>query len=151
MPDEKTPIEAVNGFNTFSVEIRSRIETLTKQVLVVSGGIQTITISAFLSGNRPNLNEATIELLKCGWLQLSGSIILCLVFMLFQIFGLIHVGIQHKNLLASTEQGIRVMVAWFPLRVCNWVISLLAFMLCLSGVYTISKAAISLIGAQGGV
>ncbi len=152
MADEKNPMtDSVNGFNTFSVEIRTRIETLTKQVLVVSGGIQTITISAFLTGTQPKLDQATIALLKCGWLQLSASIILCLIFMLFQIFGLIHVGFKHKSLLANPEPGVKIMVTWLPLRVCNWLISLSAFVLCVYGVYTISKAAISLIGMQAGV
>lgn len=148
MPNEEIPItETVNGFNTFSSEVRSRIETLVKQILLVSGGIQTITISAFLSADKPQLIEATIALLKSGWLQLSASIILCLVFMLFQILGLIHVGIQHKNKLSNLVPGVEVMVAWLPLRITNWLVGLAAFFFCVSGVYTISKAAISLIGA----
>ncbi len=148
MPDESIPVtEAVAGFNTFSTEVRTRIETLIKQILLVSGGIQTITISAFLSADKPQLIEATISLLKSGWLQLSASIILCLMFMRFQIFGLIHVGIQHKGKLTKPELGVKVMVAWLPLRILNWLVGLSAFSLCVTGVYTISKAAISLIGA----
>jgi hypothetical protein len=60
------------------------------------------------------------------------------------------VGLQHKNLLTNPEPGVKVMLAWLPLRVCIWVISTSAFVLCISGVYTISKAAISLIGAHSG-
>ena len=148
MPDENIPItESVNGFNTFSAELRTRIETLVKQILLVSGAIQTITISAFLSADKPQLIEATISLLKSGWLQLSASIILCLAFMLLQIFGLIHVGIQQKNKLINLNPGVEVMVTWLPLRIMNWILGLSAFFFCVSGVYTISKAAISLIGA----
>jgi hypothetical protein len=148
MPEEINSItDTVKGFNTFSTEVRTRIETLIKQILLVSGGIQTITISAFLSADKPQLIEATISLLKSGWLQLSASIILCLVFMLLQIFALIHVGIQHKNKLTKLEPSVTVMVAWLPLRILNWIVGLSAFFFCVTGVYTISKAAISLIGA----
>lgn len=148
MPEEGIPVnESISGFNIFSTEIRTRIETLVKQVLLVSGGIQTITISAFLSAEKPQLIQAAITLLKSGWLQLSASIILCLVFMLLQIFGLIHVGIQQKNKLNNLEPGVKVMFAWLPLRITNWLVGLAAFFFCVSGVYTISKAAISLIGA----
>ena len=148
MSQENIPItEAINGFNALSLEIRSRIESLVKQVLIVSGGIQTITISAFLTGNELQLTEETLALLKCAWLQLSASIILCLVLMLFQIFGMIHIGIKHKNKLEKLTPGVQIMTAWLPLRVINWLVGLAAFFFCVSGVYTISKAAISLIGA----
>lgn len=144
---QSSEIDVANGFNTFSVEVRSRIETLIKQVLVISGGIQTITISAFLTGNKPNLNENTIRLLEYAWYQLSASMILCLVFMLSQILGLIHVGIQHKNILENADTGLRIVTTWLPLRIFNWVTSLPAFVLCLTGIFTISRAAVSLIGA----
>ena len=144
---QPSEIDVANGFNTFSVEVRSRIETLTKQVLLISGGIQTITISAFLTGNKLNLNETTIRLLECAWYQLSASMILCLVFMLSQILGLIHVGIQQKNVLENADMGLRIVTTWLPLRIFNWVTSLTAFVLCLTGIFTISRAAVSLIGA----
>ena len=148
MPQEEIPsAESVNGFNTFSVEIRARIETLVKQILLVSGGIQTITISAFLSSSKPELSEETIELLKCAWFELSVSIILCLVLMLLQILSLTHVGLKHKFKLENPVQGIQVMAAWLPLRIISWGVGLSAFAFCVTGVYTISKAAISLIGA----
>ena len=148
MPNEEIPItETINGFNTLSVEIRTRIESLVKQILLVSGGIQTITISAFLSGNELHLTESTLVLLKCAWFYLSASIILCLVFMLMQILGMIHIGVKHKNKLENLTPGVEVMSAWLPLRVTNWIVGLAAFFFCIMGVYKISTAAMSLIGA----
>jgi hypothetical protein len=147
MTQEDIPItESVNGFNTFSVELRNRIESLIKQVLLVSGGIQTITISAFLSASKPQMSEVTIQLLKSAWFQLSASIILCLVLMLLQIFALTHVGLKQKNKLENLRSGIEIMTAWLPLRIVNWVVGLSAFGFCIVGVFTISRAAISLIG-----
>ena len=148
MSQENTPTpESINGFNVFVTEVRNRIESLIKQLLLVSGGIQTITISAFLSGNKLELTEATITLLKCAWFQLSASIILCLVFMLLQILGLTHVGFKHKAKLENPGTNTVIMTAWLPLRAAGWIVGLSAFFFCVYGVYTISKAAISLIGA----
>ncbi|MFZ2169112.1 MAG: hypothetical protein WAW61_05680 [Methylococcaceae bacterium] len=148
MNQENMPIsESVNVFNTFVSEVRNRIESLIKQLLLVSGGIQTITISAFLSGNKPELTAATISLLKCAWFQLSVSIILCLIFMLLQILALTHVVFKHKDKLENQVPGVEIMTAWLPLRILNRVVGLSAFFFCVYGVYTISKAAISLIGA----
>ena len=148
MTQENIPIsESVNGFNAFISEVRNRIESLIKQLLLVSGGIQTITISAFLSGNKLELTAVTISLLKSAWFQLSASIILCLVFMLLQILGLTHVGFKHKAKLEHQVPGVEIMAAWLPLRILGWVVGLSAFYFCVYGVYTISKAAISLIGA----
>lgn len=148
MSQDNTPTpESINGFNVFVTEVRNRIESLIKQLLLVSGGIQTITISAFLSGNKLELTEETVTLLKCAWFHLSASIILCLVFMLLQIFGLTHVGFKHKAKLENPETSAVIMAAWLPLRVAGWIVGLSAFFFCVYGVYTISKAAISLIGA----
>ncbi len=138
---------SINTFNTFSNELRDRIESLIKQVLVVSGGIQTITISAFLSGSKPQLTDATIQLLKYSWYQFSASMVLCLFIMLLQILALTHVGIQQKDKLTSSKAGVEVLSTWLPLRILNWVIGLSAFFLCLSGIITISLAAANLIGA----
>ena len=148
MSEEKIPIsESVAGFNTFSVEIRNKIEGLIKQVLLISGGIQTITISAFLTAEKPKLTEATVGLLKAGWLELSASIVLCLILLLLQVFTLINIGFKHVDKLETRRAGVEIFKAWLPLRITNWVVGLSAFGFCVVGVVTISRAAISLIGA----
>ena len=148
MTQDHTPNpESINGFNIFVTEVRNRIESLIKQLLLVSGGIQTITISAVLGGSKPELSEATISLLQCAWFYLSTSMILCLFFMLLNILGLTHVGFKHKAKLENPKTSAVIMTAWLPLRVTSWVVGLSAFFFCVYGVYTISKAAISLIGA----
>ena len=148
MSEDKVPnSESVNGFNTFSMELRNRIEALIKQVLIISGGIQTITISAFLAASKPELSLATVHLLKTAWFQLSISIVLCLTLMLLQILAMAHVGYKFKNKLENPPEGVAVMAAWLPLRITNWVVGAAAFGFCISGVFTISKAAASLISA----
>jgi hypothetical protein len=137
--------DQVNNFNTFSVEIRNRIENLIKQVLVVSGGIQALTIGAFLSGKSPTLPEQAIGTLQLSWLLLSLSVICCLSLMFFQIIGLVHVGFKHRGKLETQTPGVEVMTAWLPLRILNWILGLSAFLCCISGVFLMGKAAIQII------
>jgi hypothetical protein len=146
MSEELVPIkDSVSNFNLYSVEVRAKIDSLLKQVLLVSGGIQTITIGAFLGGKVPVLTNEVVSLLKYGWLLLSVSIICCLTLMLFQIFGMVHVGLKQANKLSNLEPGVEVMNTWFTLRIVNWVVGLAAFVSCIVGVFVISKAAIALI------
>jgi|GEM_PF-1972370 len=149
MNKESVPIsESVTNLNLFSVEFRAKIENLTKQVLLVSGGIQTITISAFLSGKAPVLTSEIVGLLKSGWLLLSISIICCLSLMLLQTIGMYQIGLKQVKKLSSLEPGVEVMAAWLPLRILNLIVGLAAFICCVVGVFIISKAAMALIGVS---
>lgn len=150
MSDETVPIsESVSNFNIYSVELRTKIDGILKHVLLVSGGIQTITIGAFLSGKAPTLTPEVISLLKLGWLSLSISIICCLSLMLLQILAMVQVGLKQATKLKELRPGVEVMNAWLPLRILNWCVGLIAFFSCVLGVFIISKAAMSLIAGNG--
>lgn len=150
MNDKTVPIsDSVSNFNLYSVEVRARIDTMLKHILFVSAGIQTITIGAFLNGKVPALTEAVTSLLKCGWLLLSISIICCLSLMLLQILAMFHVGFKKADKLSNLKPGVEIMNTWLSLRILTWVVGLTAFFSCVFGVYTISKAAITLIGSGG--
>ena len=151
MNEERVPItESIGMFNTYSVEVRSKIDGLLKQVLFLSAGIQAITIGAFLSGSPPNLPPDAIELLRFGWLSLSLCIVLCLVFMLGQVLAMINVGTKLKNKLEQLRPGSEIMTASIPLRIFNWVVGLSAFISCAIGTVALSKAAMALIGTAAG-
>ena len=111
--------EAANRFNQFSEELRGKIDNLLKQVLLIGAGIQTITIGAFLSGKAPKLPTDAISLLQNGWLALSISIVCVLIFMLFQIIGLVQVGRLHVKKLESGNSGLEIIKGWKPLRILN--------------------------------
>jgi len=146
--EEKVSLaESLGMFNSLSVEIRSKIDGLVKQVLFLSGGIQAITIGAFLSGTPPHFPAKANELLRLGWLSLSVCIVLCLVFMLGHVFAMISVGLKFKKKLEQARPGAEVMVAPFPLRFFNWVVGLSAFVTCAAGIMLLSRAAMALIGA----
>ena len=67
MSEEKISIsDQIGNFNTYSVELRNRIEGLLKQVLIVSGGIQTLTIGAFLGGKSPTLSAEAVKTLQAS-------------------------------------------------------------------------------------
>lgn len=151
MKDEKVPAgEAITNFNTYVTEFRARADNTIKQVLLVSGGIQTITIGAFLNGSTPKLPTISVPLLTYGWCLLSASIVLCLTFLIFQTIAQWHVSYKHAKKLAVGTQGMEVMNTWPAFRRVIWVVGILAFVSCIAGVYVVSKAAISLIASANG-
>jgi hypothetical protein len=151
MDQEKVPIvESLGMFNTYSVEIRSKIDGLVRQVLLLSAGVQAITIGAFLSSTPPKLPPSAVELLQLGWLSLSLCVVLCLIFMLGQFFAMINVGLKFKSKIEQMRSGSEVMVAAKPLRAFNWIVGLGAFVSCATGVVALSGAAMALIGSPVG-
>jgi uncharacterized membrane protein YciS (DUF1049 family) len=109
--DSITQAESLGIFNTYSVEVRSKIDGLVKQVLFISAGVQAITIGAFLSGNPPQLPINAVYLLKCGWFALSISIVLSLCFMLGQVLAMIAVGLRFKSKLESGRKSADLLMA----------------------------------------
>ena len=140
--------DKISNFNTFVTEVRNRLETLIKQILVVSGGTLTITVGAFLTSTKPPFSETTIHLFKYAWIQLSASIILCLFLMALQVVALINVALKKKDKLKQSGQRIEVIFAWLPIRILNICVGLAAFGSCIGGIVFMSQAAISLLAKQ---
>jgi uncharacterized membrane protein YciS (DUF1049 family) len=148
--DSITQAESLGIFNTYSVEVRSKIDGLVKQVLFISAGVQAITIGAFLSGNPPQLPINAVYLLKCGWFALSISIVLSLCFMLGQVLAMIAVGLRFKSKLESGRKSAELLMAPMPMRIFNWVVGFGAFASCAFGSMALSLAAMRLVGSLGG-
>jgi len=148
--DSVTQAEALGMFNTYSVEIRSKIDSLVRQVLFISAGVQAITIGAFLSSTPPHLPADAIGLLKCGWLALSISIALSLLFMLSQVLAMVSVGFRFKSKLEGGKEGAELLTAPMPMRVFNWIVGLAAFACCVGGSFALSLAAMRLVGGLDG-
>ncbi len=144
--DTITQCESLGMFNTYSVEVRSKIDGLVKQVLFISAGVQAITIGAFLSGSPPRLPANAVYLLKCGWFALSISIVLSLCFMLGQVLAMVSVGFRFKGKLESGRAGAELLVAPLPIRIFNWMFGLGAFLSCAFGSMALSLAAMRLVG-----
>ncbi len=151
-PDLTSPAIMVN---TYAAEFRSKAEGVVKQLLLVSGGIQTITIGIFINGNNPsnNLNPDTICLLKYGWVFFTTSIILCLCFMCSQVIGQQRVltkQIKHLEKRKRPKKAKKIKA--FNMHPChqnlNWFMGLSAFLSCIIGVLLIAIAAISLISSS---
>jgi hypothetical protein len=149
MNDENVTIqESLGMFNTLSVEIRKNFDTLAKQILFLSAGVQSITIGAFLNGTPPKFSDEAIAFLRYGWLFLSVSIVLCLVFMLTHAVSMTTVGFTFQKKLEDGRAGVEILKAPILLRVFTRFIGLLAFLSCAGGVVLLSLAAMSLIGVQ---
>lgn len=144
-PTNPEQVATATLFNAYTAEFRSRVEQAIKQVLLVSGAIQTITIGAFLSGTVPAFSTETICLLKSGWLSLSISIIFCLLLMFLQLITQAHVVYQQVDKIRKSNPGLEIVNTHIFLRVLLWVFGVIAFSTCISGVALVSAAAMSLI------
>lgn len=147
MVDDNLSSQAVlSNFTTYATEFRTRADNFIKQVLLISGGIQAVTIGAFLNGKGFVPPANSVPLLKCGWLFLSGSIVLCLTFLFFQTIAQWHVLQKQVKKLKTQTPGLEIVNIWRSFRVLIWFVGVLAFLCCVIGVAMISWAAASLIG-----
>lgn len=133
------------AYNSGVMEARDRIANLAKHILAVSGGIQAFTISAFLTGKASNIPLQAISTLKLSWLLLAVSIICCLLVMLIQLFGLMHVNRQLKKKI-DDESTHREFIEphWF-FDYSGIIVGISAFGCCVSGVFLLARAAIQII------
>jgi len=51
--EEKSMTDDKEAFNAFTADWKNRIETLIKTVLLLSGGVMSITIGAYINANPP--------------------------------------------------------------------------------------------------
>lgn len=139
--------DVLANFTSFAAEFRARADNFIKQVLLVSGGIQAITIGAFLNGKSFAPPRDSVPLLIWGWVFLSVSIVLCLTFLFFQTIAQWHVSLKQVRKFNDQSPGIEIVNTWPLFRAIIWLVGVLAFLCCIIGVALISWAATSLIGS----
>lgn len=69
MTDEKAA-----AFNTFTANWISRIDSMNNSVILVAGGVMSITIGAFLSSNPPSLDACSVLQIRAAWISLAISL-----------------------------------------------------------------------------
>ena len=147
--DNKLRQDKVTTFNLSAVEFRTRVLDFNKQLLLISGGIQTITISAFISGNilKLGITTAVVSHLKYGWICLSISMTASLLLQFGQTVAFFCMVRKHKKLLRSDLKKIVIIEPPSIVIIVMWTIVIIAFLSCLAGIWFISVAAISILHA----
>ena len=69
MSDEKDA-----AFNTYTANWISRIDSMNNSVILVAGGVMSITIGAFLSSTPPVLSDCSAIQIRTAWILLAVSL-----------------------------------------------------------------------------
>lgn len=137
--------ESIQGFNSYATELRSRVEILIKQLMIVSGGILSITMGAYLNGKTVLLPESALKNLETSWVCFAACIIFSLFVMLIQTISMVHVVYKRKDKIENKREGIQVFNTFMLVRILVWLVGLSAFFACIAGLVFIAIVASSLV------
>lgn len=132
-------------FNTHVSDWGVRVNTFVNYLIVISGGVLTVTIGAFLSGSPPKLSPLTILAIRNGWYLLSLSLVLALCTTFLHIVAQAIVIIAWKKKLKEQKPGLAIIEGPLWFRIFIWFIATLAFVSCVFGVGAISYGASQLL------
>lgn len=140
MSDEKAA-----AYNTFTANWISRIDSMNNSIILVVGGVMSITIGAFLSSTPPNLDDCAVSLIRAAWILLAISLA-CSILLKFVlvISGAIVLKEWEKKI--KVEEGGRIIIdspKW--VHVLAWILAGTSVISCLSGFGLISIGAGSLL------
>jgi hypothetical protein len=133
-------------FNSYVADWGNRVNSFINYLIIVSGGILSITVGAFLTGHPPNLTQAALSAVQRSWLLLSVGLVLVL------LTAFLHITAQAFTIARWRRQSVRAtsprlltITAPYWLRFATWVVFGAAFVCCAVGTVCISVAAAQLL------
>jgi len=148
MNDKKDDVGAATLFNNFAMDFRSRVDSLIKSIFLISGGVLSITIGAFISKKPPVITQEVLHSIQCAWFNLSFSIIAALTTMFLLIVAQAQTATKWRVKIETNAEGLQVInnPVWF--RVIMWVVGITAFISCITGLIYITYGAGQLLSAK---
>ncbi len=134
-------IEAKRQFNEFQSQSRARMESTIKLILVVSGGMLTLSVGAVLGKVEPNIPPELIPSLKCGWGLLFYSIAASLFLMFTTLVATYHMGVKWFSRLAKQTTSTEAIKTWGWLRIFNVILGVTILLSCISGIGLMARVA----------
>jgi hypothetical protein len=136
-------IEPLKLFNEFQSQLRARLEASLKLIMILSGGMLTLSVGAVLGNSPPRIPAYLFRTLSWSWGLLFFSIAAATVVMAGMIAATSHMGFQwRKRMQAGETPATFFVAAWAWLRVANAAIGVLALLSFLGGLVLISQVAI---------
>lgn len=146
-PAAVAPADALKLFNEFQAQSRARGETTLRLVLVVSGGMLTLSIGAVLGNSPPKIPSHLLPALQWGWGLLFYSIAASLLLMCSMIVATFHMGVRwHKELQKGTAAFVFI-ATWSWLRIANAIVALSVLCSCLAGIALMAYVALGVASA----
>ncbi|WP_156035409.1 hypothetical protein [Microbulbifer sp. HZ11] len=129
------------AFNNFTADWKNRIEKLLNVVIVLSGGVMSITIGAYLNGSRPNLPAQGEQLLRASWYLFASSLAASLLLhFLLVISGAVVLKSWEKRF-NDNIQGVEVLDSPKWVHCISWLLGGVAVVACLVGLVFVACGA----------
>lgn len=140
MSDEKAA-----AFNVFTTNWISRIDSMNNSIVLVSGGVMSITIGAFLSANPPDLDACAVSQIRLAWVLLAASLA-CSILIKFVLVISGAIVLKEWEQKIKVEQDGRIIIdspKW--VHVLAWALGVVSIFSCVIGFGLISYGAGSLL------
>lgn len=125
--------ENASAFNAFTADWKNRIETLIKTIIVLSGGVMSITIGAYINSQTTPFPECRTSLIHLSWYLLALSLIASLlVYFILVISGAI-VLTQWERRVDVNDQGRVIIDSPYWVHFLGWIFAIVALFSCIAG------------------
>jgi hypothetical protein len=146
-PPPAQPIEAVKLFNEYQAQWRARVEAALKLVMVVSGGMLTLSVGAVLSGSAFRVRSDLLPPLEWAWGFLFFSITGSILLLAGMIAASFHIGVRWKKALEAPTGKVKIIASWTWLRLLNAIVGVAVLVSFLVGVALVARVAVSVADA----
>lgn len=130
-------------FNEYTAHWMSRVESTNHSVILISGGIMSITIGAFLTSNPPLLDPWAASVIRSAWVLLALSLASAVLLKFFLVISGALTLTELEGKTTKGEEGVANSPRW--LRVVAWCFGITAVSACLVGFTSIAIGAGSLL------
>jgi hypothetical protein len=146
MANQELDIGPGTLFNTHMYDLGNRINTVCNYLLLVNGGILSITIGAFVGTTPPRLAVDALAAIRLGWYSLTASMILVLTATFLVLAGQMVVQMKMRAAFSDgTPPRLKLFTgpAWVGLAIKTTLP--LAFLTSVVGIASISYGAVQLL------
>lgn len=140
-------------FNTFKADLLGRLTSFCNFIIVVSGGILSLTIGAFINTSRLPIGIESLARIRIGWILLTASLVLALLVPFVLLIAQSVVSWKWQTWLETpkTEDQAGLQLFKNPNYMRNAITAAitLAFASCAGGIIFVSAGAIGLLRLPG--
>lgn len=137
--------DQADAFNTYTADWKNRIDTMLKTIILLSGGVMSITIGAYINSKPIQMPECASTIIHSSWYLLAISLVACLsVYLILVISGGIVLKEWGKR--SSIDQEGRVLIdspKW--IYISGWGFVILAVLSSIAGLMLTAHGASYLI------
>jgi hypothetical protein len=147
-PKAPNPLGSAKLFNEFQAQSRARLEAGIKLIMLLSGGMLTLSVGAILGNSGSKIPPDLIGRLAYSWLCFFYSIAAGVVLLAGMVAATFHMSTRWRKGMQAAS-GVFFVATWPWLRVLNTTVGISAALSFLVGLVFISQVAIGVAHAAG--